>query len=122
MNQVRRKIQDINNPAVHNRRSFTTVGKVTKINEKTNTCSVQYINNEGSYSNKDNVHIQLIMPGFIGWFPKVDDYVCLSVTERNMTVTGPADNMYASTTRAKVQTKKEILSNDYGSTLAGNIF
>lgn len=122
MSQIKRKIQEINNPAVHNRRSFNTVGKVTKINEKTNTCSVQYINNEGSYSNKDNVHIQLIMPGFIGWFPKVDEYVYLSIVERNMVVVGPADNMYSSETRSKIQTKKEILSNEYGSTLAGNIF
>lgn len=122
MSEIKKRIQEINNPAVHNRRSFTTVGKVTKINEKTNTCSVQYINNEGSYSNKDNVHIQLIMPGFIGWFPKVDEYVCLSIVESNMLVTGPADNTYSSKTRSKIQTKKEILSNEYGSTLAGSIF
>lgn len=122
MSEIKRRIQEINNPAVHNRRSFTTVGKVTKINEKTNTCSIQYINNEGSYSNKDNVHIQILMPGFIGWFPKVDDFVCVSIVERNIVVTGPADNTYSMTTRSRIQTKKEILSNDYGSTLAGSIF
>lgn len=122
MSEIRKKIQAINNPAVHNRRSFTTVGKITKINEKTNTCSVQYINNEGSYSNKDNVYVQLFMPGFIGWFPKVEDFVCLNITERNLVITGPADNTYAMSTRSKIQTQKEILANDFGSTLAGSIF
>lgn len=122
MSQVRKRIQEINNPAVHSRRSFTTIGKVLKVHEKTNTCSVQYINNDGNYSNKDNVHIQIFMPGFIGWFPKVDDYVLISVSERNMAITGPADDAYHINTRGKIKTQKEVLSNTYGSTMAGSIF
>lgn len=122
MSEVRKKIQEINNPAVHSRRSFTTVGKIIKTNEKTNTCSVQYLNNDGFYSNKDNVHIQILMPGFIGWFPKVDDFVSVSISERNVIVTGPADDAYYMNTRGKIKTQKEILSSTYGSTMAGTIF
>lgn len=122
MSEIKKRIQDINNPAVHNRRSFTTIGKVTKINEKTNTCSIQYINNEGYYSNKDNVHVQLLIPSVIGWFPKVDDYVNVNITERNIVIAGPAEDAYVMHTRSKVQTKKEITASNYGSTLAGNIF
>lgn len=122
MSEIRKRIQEINNPAVHNRRSFTTVGKVTHINEKTNTCSIQYINNDGYYSNKDNVHIQIFMPGFIGWFPRVDDFVCVSVNERNISITGPADDAYQVNTRSRIKTEKEILSSTYGSTMSGSIF
>lgn len=122
MSEVRKRIQEINNPAVHSRRSFTTVGKIIKINEKTNTCSVQYLNNDGFYSNKDNVHIQILMPGFIGWFPKVDDFVSLSISERNIVVTGPADDAYYMNTRSKTKTQKEVLSSTFGSTMAGTIF
>lgn len=122
MSEIRKKIQDINNPAVHSRRSFTTTALVTNISEKTNTCSIQYINNDGLYSNKDNVYVQIIMPGFIGWFPKKDDYVKISITERNIVIMGPADDSYQTQTRSKIQSRKEILSNQFGDTMAGSIF
>lgn len=118
---IKDKILQMDSPAAHSRRSFMTVGKVTKSNEKINTCSVQYSNSQGYTSNKENVQVQLYSPGFHNWFPKVDEVVTLNISESYIKIIGPANSAY-SKTRADYSLKKDILSSNFGGTLAGNIF
>ncbi len=119
---IKNKIKQINNPTVNNRRSFTTVGKIIAINEKTNECDIQYLNNDGNYSNKTNVYVKLNMPGVLGWFPKKDDFVSVEITDMSITIVGPAEDRYEVNTRPTIQTPKEALSSNIGCTMAGMIF
>lgn len=121
MNNITNKIQQINIPAVHNRRNFTTTGKILSINEKANNCTVQYVDNNGYYTNKENVYIKLISPGVIGWFPKVDEIVQLQIAESNVSIIGPTEYNYSSIVD-KIKLNKDILSESLCGTIGGSIF
>ncbi len=118
---IKDKILQMDSPAAHSRRSFTTVGRVTRADEKINTCSVQYSNSQGYISNKENVQVQLYSPGLFTWFPNVDDLVTLNISESYIKIIGPANSAY-SKNRAENSLKKDILSTNFGGSIAGSIF
>lgn len=121
MSEIRNKLQEVNNPAIMNRRSFTTVGRILEINEKQNTCKVQYIDNLGYYKTRENVYVKLFAPGFIGWFPKVDEAVEITLNESNILITGPYSYDYSKTS-GQVKLNKDILYENKGGTICGSIF
>lgn len=121
MSDVLNKIQQINNPAVHNRRFINTIGKILAINEKSNTCKVQYIDNNGYYKIKDNICVKLIAPSIIGWFPKVDETVEIQINETNMIITGPFSYDYIKK-QSTIKNNKDILYDNIAGTIGGAIF
>ena len=121
MSNAKKKIQQLNDPAVHNRRFLNTIGKILKINEKNNTCKVQYVDNNGYYKISDNVYVKLIAPSIIGWFPKVDDIVEIQINESNVLITGPYSYDY-SKQQSLIKKDKDILFDNIAGTIGGVIF
>ena len=119
---VKQKIQQITNPAVVNRRSFTTHAKIVKAYEKNNFCDIKYLNKDGDYVFKKEVIVQLTAPGLIAWFPKEDDLVVVQISDSNIIITGPLEVEYGTKIRSSINMKKDILSSSFGSTLNGHIF
>jgi hypothetical protein len=122
MSELRNKIQTTTTPAVHNRRDYSTVAKITAANEINNLCSIEFIDKDGYKSNKDNVPVKILYPGFIGWFPSLGENVTVEISESYMIITGKCEDGYASTIRAKTTTKQDIYTSSFGGTMAGSIF
>lgn len=122
MSEIRKRIQQVTTPAIQNRRSFTTTGTITKVSEKTNTCTVRYIDKEGYSSNKDNVQVQINSPGIFGWFPKIGEQVIIELYDKKMIITGPLQKEYSSAFRSQYALEKEILHTNVGGTVSGMIF
>lgn len=122
MNEFRKKIQETSTPAVHNRRAFTTVAKVTASDEINNVCSIEFVDKDGYKSNKNNVPVQISIPGFIGWFPDIDEYVNIDEINGILIITSKYQQGYGSTIRSNNQTKKDIYTTSFGGTMAGSIF
>lgn len=122
MSEFSRKIKELNTPTIQNRREYSVVAKVTAINEKNNVCSIEFIDKEGYRSNKDNVPVKIILPGFVAWFPKVNEKVIVEIKENYLTITGKVEDGYGSVIRPKFTTKQDIYSTSFGGTMAGSIF
>jgi hypothetical protein len=122
VNEFRKKIQETSTPAVHNRRAFTTVAKVTASDEINNVCSIEFVDKDGYKSNKNNVPVKVLMPGFIGWFPDEDEYVNIEETNGMFIITSKYQQGYGSAIRSKNQLKKDIYTTSFGGTMAGSIF
>lgn len=121
MSDVMNKLKQVNDPAVHNRRFINSIGKIISINEKANTCRVQYIDNDGYYKIIDNVFVKVLYPGIIGWFPKIDDMVELQINENFIIITGPYSYDY-NNIQSKIKTTKDILHDNVEGTICGSIF
>lgn len=86
---IKDKILNLTSPTVHNRRSFTTIGTVLKVDEKNSCCNVRYIDNEGNYINKKNVSVRITDPKIQSWFPKEGDMVIIEMNEHSLYIDGP---------------------------------
>jgi len=85
LNILKQKLKDsILLPASESRREVSTIAKVTSVNERNNTCSINYINKQGYKSNKFNVYVKIYNKNILDWFPKINDYV--NIIERSDTV------------------------------------
>jgi len=122
MNEFTRKLSEISTPAVHNRRALTTVAQVTEADEINNVCSITFVDKDGYKSNRNNVPVQITIPGFIGWFPKVNDYVNVEEVQGALVITSKYEIGYGTTVRPNNKLKKDIYTTSFGGTMAGNIF
>lgn len=121
MSQFFKTIQDKTNPAVHNRRDFSTVAKVISSDQINNVCSIEFIDKSGYKSNKDNVPVKIYVPGFIGWFPKSGDLVNIDTESDAYIITSAYESGYASNHRPGNQLKKDIYSGASGGPVGGTI-
>ena len=122
MNEFGKKISETATPAVHNRRAFTTVAKVTETDEINNVCSIEFVDKDGYKSNKNNIPVQIFAPGFIGWFPDVNEYVNIQEINGMFIITSKYQQGYGSAIRSKNKNKKDIYTTSFGGTMAGSIF
>jgi hypothetical protein len=122
VSEFRKKIHETTTPAVHNRRAFTTVARVTASDEINNLCSIEFVDKDGYKSNKNNIPVKVFAPGFIGWFPDVNEYVNIEETNGVFIITSKNEQGYGSAIRSKNKTKKDIYTTSFGGTMAGSIF
>jgi hypothetical protein len=122
MNKVNQKIKNkIVEPAATSRSVSTLSAKITKVNEKTNTCDVMYTRIDGTELRKKDVTILLNNTSFIDWFPEVNDQVLIQEKNNIVYIIGPAYSDY-NKIRKKIELKNDIYSNSFIDTLGGFIF
>lgn len=100
-----------------NTQSIETIAKVIESSERANTCTINYINNEGKAEIKTNVVVRLADPDNLGWYPEKDDYVIIKLDANNPVIIGSADQL-VSKNKLREKTKFE---NNIFSTLTESI-
>ena len=108
-------------PAANSRSVSTLSAKITKVNEKTNTCDVMYTRIDGTEMRRKNVDVLLTNKSFIDWFPEVNDIVLIQEKNNIVYIIGPSYSNYDNV-RKNIELKNDILSNSYIDTLGGFIF
>lgn len=89
-----------------------TIGKVIDCSERSNTCTINYINNENKPEIKTNVIIRIADPEHIGWYPKENDYVLVKIDGFQPVVIGDATHL---TNRNKLREKTKFDNNIFAS-------
>ena len=118
-----RLIENIVAPVATDKSTISSNAVVTKVNEKTNTCSIKYTNSEGIPVEQANVPVQLNNVGIIDWFPKVNERVLITTKGRtDITITGPSYGRNYNSIRSKIKLTEDIYSDISSSTMGGYIF
>ena len=105
--------QEIANRSDHEREVFTSFAKVTKADEKNNTCSIQFVDKEGRKSNRDNVTVRLYGKG-TDWFPEVDDVVEIEQGRDTLVIIARHVDNYEADVRSKQEMVQDIYSDSMG--------
>lgn len=108
-------------PATHRYHKVTTMAKVTKADEKNNTCSIQYVDKEGTKRNRDNVTVRLYGSG-TDWFPEVGEKVTIEDSDSSCVIIARCVDNYNMDVRSKMKLKMDIFSDSSGAEPGGNIF
>lgn len=114
--------QNVVNPIGRSDRAQKTNALITKANSKRNTCSIQYINNEGKKSNRDNVPVRIYSKGILGWFPETDDNVTIEVTGEHIEIVAVTDISYIGNVKSKLKLKGDIMSDSLIDVSSGFLF
>lgn len=122
MSEIKNKIKtSIADPAAESRKVTLQTGIVIKANEKSNTCNVSYIRNDGKKINEENVPLLLNNISNMMWFPKEKEEVLIQIRENNVYILGPSYRQY-NTIRDKIKLKHDIFTDTNTDTLGGFIF
>ena len=89
-----------------NTQSIETIAKVIESSERANTCTINYINNEGKPEITTNVPVRLADPDNLGWYPEKEDYVIIKLDANNPVIIGSADQL-VSKNKLREKTKFE---------------
>ena len=92
--------------------SVETIAKVIESSERSNTCTINYINNEGKPEIQTNVYVRLSDPETLGWYPKKDDYVLIKLEANMPIIIGDATQMVS---RNKLREKTKFENNIFAS-------
>jgi hypothetical protein len=123
MATFKQKLQErIVAPAAQTARVAYEIATVTKADEKSNLCSVTFVDKDGRTSNKDNVEVMLYSSGIVDWFPSVNDKVCLEGSWDSYVITRPYSSSYTSGLRTKNQLRSDTLTNSFTDTMCGQLF
>lgn len=94
-----------------NTQSVETIAKVIDASERANTCTINYINNEGKAEIKTNVSVRLADVENLGWYPEKDDYVLIKLEANNPIIIGDASQLiYKNKLREKTKFKNNIFA------------
>lgn len=116
-------IQNIVDPVAIDRSTMSLDAVITKVNQKSNTCSIKYTNQEGIPVEQANVPVQLNNIGIIDWFPKEREHVLISIKGRgDITIVGPSYGSNYNNIRSKLRLTEDIFSDISSSTMGGFIF
>lgn len=115
-------MENIVAPAITNRSAAFYSGKIISANEKSNTCTVRYINANGITVTQKNVPVQLSNVNIIDWFPKENDKVKVIEKEGLIAIEGPIyTNSYASI-RSTIELTEDIYSDSSNYFMGGYIY
>ena len=118
-----RLIENIVSPVATDKSTSSIDAKVTKVNERSNTCSIKYINNEGIPVEQANVPVQLHNIGIIDWFPKLNEHVLITTKGKgDITITGPSYGRNYNNIRYLTKLTEDIYSDISSATMGGYIF
>ena len=116
-------IENIVAPVASDKSTSSLDAIVTKVNERTNTCSIKYTNNEGIPVEQANVPVQLHNISIIDWFPKVNEHVLITTKGRgDIAITGPSYGKNYTNIRNKIKLTEDIYSDISSATMGGFIF
>lgn len=123
MGTLKRKIQEqIISPVQQEYRGYTLIGRVTKIDEKNNTCDISFKDQQDKQQSIKNVPVALYNTSFVDWFPKEGDHVELSESAGSIKITGKINKEYFKKERNKIKKSKDVIPNNYNGVISGNIF
>lgn len=96
-----------------------TPGKILDADEKSNYCTLQYIDSLGKPQKKSQVQVS---PQNINWFPKKDDFVLVELNgDNNPVIVAEYITDYQSDVRGKTRLKNDTLPDDAGTCIGGQI-
>lgn len=114
--------ENIVTPVAMSHSSMFLDAVVKETNEKTNTCTVVYINQEGVELTQKSVPVQIQNVGIIDWFPKEKEHVIVTKKGGGLTITGPSYGKSYSTIRNQLELTEDIYSDTSDYTMGGFIF
>lgn len=109
-------------PAVLNRSAAFYEGRIKKADERSNTCTVEYTNNQGVTTSQTNVAVKLSNIGIIDWFPKVNEKVQVTEKEGSIQITGPIYSGDYSAVRSQMKLKEDIFTDSSNYFIGGSIY
>lgn len=95
-----------------NTQSIETVAKVISSSERSNTCTINYINAENKAEIKTNVAVRISDTESLGWYPAKDDYVLIKVDCGNPVIIGDASQLMSNN---KLREKTKFENNIFAS-------
>lgn len=123
MSQLKDKlVQNIVAPVASSHSATFLDAIVLRTNEKANTCDVKYKDNQGVTVTQKNVPVELIADNIIGWFPKENEHVNITIKSGGLFITGPSYGRNYDLVRNKTKLKKDIYSDSSSYFLGGFIF
>lgn len=97
------------NPAMNNRgETHYKVAKIIKTYEDKNECSIEYIDKDRIFSNKDSVAVRIYNPYGDNWFPQKGDIVTIEEIDGTPVITGMPEELYSTKIRTAKQLEKDI--------------
>lgn len=122
MNEIQKKLKEnLIDPAASGRSSSTLLGTVISTNERTNSCSISFVRQDGKKNNKDNVPVMLTNKSIIDWFPEAGETVLLQEKNTVIYITGPSYSTYGDIKKS-IELKNDIFSESYMDVLGGFLF
>lgn len=115
-------VENIIAPVANSHSATFIRATVNSVDEKSNTCTVTYVNQEGVTVKQENIPIKLNNVSFIDWFPKAKEIVSVSVKKNEIYVTGPDYQGDYSTVRNRIQLTQDIYSDDSSYFIGGYIY
>lgn len=109
-------------PAVSSRSVTFYDAIVTKVNERTNSCTIQYKNEKGILVTQNNVPVQLANINIIDWFPRVDDKVQAVNKEGVVYINGPSYAGHYESIRTLTKLKEDVFTDSSNYFVGGSIF
>lgn len=123
MINLRTKItENLIGPAVVNRSAAFYEGVIVKADEKSNTCSVKYKDNQGVTVTQPNVVVQLSNIGMIDWFPSVNDRVHVMDKEGFIYISGPSYAQDYITVRSQIKLEEDVFTDSSNYFIGGSIY
>lgn len=108
-NSVRNNVVGIDD---FNTQTTETIAKVIESSKRSNTCTINYINNENNAEIKTNVVVRISDPDTLGWYPKKDDYVLIKLSGNVPIIIGDATQMVYNN---KLREKTSFVNNIFAS-------
>jgi hypothetical protein len=122
MNEITKKLKEnLIDPAANGRSASTLLGTIISVNEKTNSCSVSFVRQDGKKNNKDNVPVMLTNKSIIDWFPEEGETVLLQEKNTVIYITGPSYSNYGDIKKS-ITLKNDIFSESFLDVLGGFLF
>lgn len=122
MNLKNKLVENIVAPVASSHSAAFIRATVLTADERSNTCTVKYRDQEGVLLTQPNVPVQLTNVSFIDWFPKKNESVILSVRKNELKVTGPDYQESYSNIKSKIELSNDIYSDTSSHFIGGYIF
>lgn len=122
MNLKNTLIENIVTPVASSHSTMFYDAIVKEANEKNNTCTIIYTNQDGVELTQKRVPVQIQGIGVVGWFPKVRDHVVATKKGGDLCITGPSYGRSYSNITTRLQLTEDIYSDTSDYTLGGFIF
>lgn len=98
--------------------SLRSLGIVVKVDEKSNTCGIQYRDKKNRRITKYGVHIRTDS-SVVGWFPDINDQVIVEINNGVPTVIGEYEKQSAITNKSRTTLDNDIYSDNLSCETAG---
>lgn len=121
-NNFKRLLTDnVIEPATKSRSTSIIEGIATKVNEKSNLCTVKFSDTTGKVEIRDSVPVFIYNKSIIDWFPSDNEKVLLQEKDRVLYIVGPASQDY-SKVRSQIKLENDVFSDTLIGGIGGYLF